>query len=107
MLTFGTLYFNLKDSAFLDYMLKSDIIRDNKSELETGKTGARIFYDLYYHLMLLPSDQIRSYLENNFPEYFKMFQSGLKANCFNDIDYLNDKVNEDAFLPYKDSYLNY
>jgi hypothetical protein len=107
MVTFGTVYFNLKEAALLDHMLKSEIIRDNKSELETGETGARVFYEIYYHLMLLPSDQIRSYLENNFPENFNKFKSGIKANCFNDVDYLNNKVNEDAFLPYKDAYLNY
>ena len=107
MATYGTIYFNLKQSALLDYMLKSEIIRDNKSELETGKTGARIFYDLYYHLMLIPVDLIREYLKNNFPKNFEIYKDGKKPIIFRDIDYNNNTVNEDAFLIYKEAYLNY
>jgi len=107
MATYGTIYFNLKEAALLDYMLKSEIIKYNKSDLEIGKTGAKIFYDLYYHLMLLPVVSIRFYLQNNFPTNFKIFEGGKRPIMFTDIDYFNNTINEDAFLPYKNAYLNY
>jgi len=107
MATYGTTYFNLNNAALLDYMLRSEIIRDNKSELEKGRTGARIFYDLYYYLMLLPADAIRIYLKTNFPKSYGLFEEGKKSIIFNDIDYNNNIVNEDAFFQYKDVYLNY
>jgi hypothetical protein len=107
MVTYGTIYFNLKQSVLLDYMLKSEIIRDDKSELEIGKTGARIYFDLYYHLMLIPVDLIRDYLKNNFPKNYQIFEEGKKPIIFRDVDYYKNSVNEQAFLPYKDAYLNY
>jgi len=107
MVTYGTTYFNLKNAALLDFMLRSEIIRDDKSELEIGKTGARIFYDLYYHLMLMPVDAIQVYLKNNFPKNYQLFKDGKKAVIFKDIDYKNNTVNENSFSPYKEAYLNY
>ncbi len=107
MLTYGTLYFNLRQSVLLDYFLKSRIIRDGKHELEIGKTGARIYFDLYYHLMIIPVDLIQDYLKNNFPKNYQNFEVGKKPIIFKDVDYSKNLVNEQAFLPYKDAYLNY
>ena len=61
--TFGVVYFNLKHAAFLDYLLKTDVVyfADN---VEIGFTGAKIYHELFCHLFLIPSLEIKHYLIN-------------------------------------------
>lgn len=97
--TYGNVYFRLRDPGLLDYLLKTDIIRSNKDVLETGITGARMFYALYYCLRVIPADMIRLYLKTNFPQSELKFQNGEKPNtgCFED---QSGKLNEEELKQY-------
>ena len=100
--TYGVVYFNLRQADFLDYLLRTDIVRQ-ENNVEIGMTGAKIYYELFYHLYLIPTIEIKRYLINNFPKTYSSFlTSNYKPRIFGDIDYDNDKVNEKAFKQYSD-----
>lgn len=100
--TFGVVYFNLRNPAFLDYLLKSGIVFDS-GEVEIGLTGAKIFHALFYHLFLIPESQIKGYLVNNFPKtYENLFKtSGHRLFGFG-IDYNTHTIDKTQFIRYKD-----
>lgn len=105
--TYGTICFNLRDIGLLDYILKSTIIKDNKDELEIGKTGARIFFNLFNHLLLIPDKTIRTCLTINFPKNYELYLSGKRTHLFSNIDYYQGLVKEERFETFKDAYKNY
>jgi hypothetical protein len=43
--TYGVVYFNLRQAAFMDYLLRSDIVVSNDyyNNVEMGLTGAKIY----------------------------------------------------------------
>lgn len=49
----------------LDSVLRSEVIK-NKSHVVIGQTGAKIFPELLDKLMLVDSENIKSYLKNEF-----------------------------------------
>lgn len=104
--TFGVVYFNLRQAAFMDYLLRTDIIvlNDYYNNVEIGLTGAKIYTDLFYHLFLIPTPETKRYLINNFPKtYSNLSTDNFTTRFFNDgIDYDNHIVNEDVFRPYSD-----
>jgi hypothetical protein len=57
----------LADSNTLDYFLRSEIIDESKGNIVIGKTGAKIFPDLYKRLIRVQSREVRSYLKSEFP----------------------------------------
>ena len=84
--TYGVVYFNLRQAAFMDYLLRSDIVlsNENYSNVEFGLTGAKIYYSLFYHLFLIPDQEIKKYLINNFPKsYFNLTANNLTMTFFN------------------------
>jgi len=104
--TYGVVYFNLRQAAFMDYLLRTDIVVSNDyyNNVEVGLTGAKIYNDLFYHLFLIPTLETKRYLINNFPKtYSNLISDNFTTKFFNDgIDYDNHIVNEDIFRPYSD-----
>lgn len=104
--TYGVVYFNLRQAAFMDYLLRTDIVTSSEyhNNVEIGLTGAKMYNDLFYHLFLIPTVEIKRYLVNNFPKTY----SNLTANNFtirffsNGIDYDKNKLDEDVFKQYSD-----
>jgi len=100
--TYGAVYFNLKDPGLLDYFLKSEFIRVDKDEVEIGTNGAKVFYDLYYYLMLIPNHSIRFYLRFNFPKNYFLFSSRKLPDYEGLFKFLGfGIVSEKDLLPYK------
>ena len=101
--TYGVVYFNLRQAAFMDYLLRTDIVAplDN---VEIGLTGAKIYNELFYHLFLIPTVETKRYLINNFPKtYSNLTSDNFSTRFFNDgIDYDNHIVKEEVFRPYSD-----
>ena len=104
--TYGVVYFNLRQAAFIDYLLRSDIVVSNDyyNNVEVGLTGAKIFNDLFYHLFLIPTTETKRYLINNFPTTYSNLTSPIfTRRFFNDgVDYDKHIVIEDVFRPYSD-----
>jgi hypothetical protein len=104
--TYGVVYFNLRQAAFMDYLLRTDIVisSDYYSNVEIGLTGAKIYNDLFYHLFLIPTVETKRYLINNFPNtYSNLSADNFTTRIFNDgVDYINHTVNEDIFRQYSD-----
>lgn len=104
--TYGVVYFNLRQAAFMDYLLRTDIVVSNDyyNNVEVGLTGAKIYNELFYHLFLIPTIETKRYLINNFPEtYSNLTAENFLTRFFNDgIDYDKHIVNEDVFKPYSD-----
>jgi len=104
--TYGVVYFNLRQAAFMDYLLRTDIVISSEyyNNLEIGLTGAKINNDLFYHLFLIPTVEIKRYLVNNFPKTFSnMTNSNFTTRFFSDgIDYDRNKLDEEVFKQYKD-----
>mgnify|MGYP003986858551 CR=1 FL=1 len=100
--TFGVVYFNLKHAAFLDYLLKTDVVyfADN---VEIGFTGAKIYHELFCHLFLIPSLEIKHYLINNFPKTFQNLYVDTVYTIFGIVDdYDTFQVDESKIIEYKD-----
>lgn len=55
----------LNDASLLDKVLRSEVIKE-KSNVITGKTGARIFPELLHRLIQCHSSVIREYLHEEF-----------------------------------------
>ena len=106
MASYGTVYFHLRESDFLDYLLKTDIVY-MKDGVEIGVTKAKIFYELFYHLYLIPAPEIRLYLINNFPLSYSKFVAGVTPIVFSDVNYELNILDEVAFNEYKDYYRKY
>lgn len=104
--TFGVVYFNLRQAAFMDYLLRTDIVISSEynNNVEIGSTGAKIYNDLFYHLFLIPTVEIKRYLVNNFPKtYSNLTNSNFTTRFFSDgIDYERNKLDEEVFKQYKD-----
>jgi hypothetical protein len=104
--TYGVVYFNLRQAAFIDYLLQTDIVISNDyyNNVEIGLTGAKIYNDLFYHLFLIPNVETKRYLINNFPKtYSNLSADNFTTRFFNDgVDYNNHTVNEDIFRQYID-----
>lgn len=102
--TYGVVYFNLRQAAFMDYLLRTDIVVSNDyyNNVEVGLTGAKIYAELFYHLFLIPTVETKRYLINNFPKtYSNLTSDNFSTRFFNDgIDYDNHIVNEEIFRPY-------
>ena len=58
-------YFN--DAALLDKILRTEVIKD-KGNLIIGKTGAKIYKNLYWELLKCDDDSIKQYLRTEFSE---------------------------------------
>ena len=84
----------LEDPIVLDYFLKFKSIQQ-KGNIILSITGAKIYYDLYYDLMLVKNNRIKEYLIKEFPEYYSMFQSRiLPGEQYSFIDYNRNEVIE-------------
>lgn len=101
--TYGVVYFNLKNAAFMDYLLRTDIVYID-DRVEIGLTGAKVYYELFYHLYLIPTPEIRLYLISNFPNSYKHFITDKnKPRFFSEgIDYENNVIDENYFKRYSD-----
>jgi len=101
--TYGVLYFNLRKAAFMDYLLRIDVVYSD-ANVETGLTGAKIYNSLFFHLFLIPTAEIKRYLINNFPKtYTNLSTKDFTTKIFsNGIDYDNHKLDEDVFRQYSD-----
>lgn len=100
--TYGVVYFNLRQAAFMDYLLRTDIVSDD-GEIEKGFTGAKIYHSLFYHLFLIPTPEIKRYLINNFPKTFANLFVDYSPQFFgNGIDYDKHTIDEAVFRQYSD-----
>jgi len=101
--TYGVVYFNLRQAAFMDYLLRTDIVYSD-SGVEIGLTGAKIYNALFYHLLLIPTSEIKRYLINNFPKtYSNVATTDFTTRFFsNGIDYEKHILDEDVFRQYSD-----
>jgi hypothetical protein len=99
--TFGMVYFNLRNAAFLDYLLRSDIVR-NEPNVSYGITGAKLFSELFNYLFLIPDDNIKRYLINNFPDAYNELPRVPYPTIVGIIDYENIIVDESVIEQYKD-----
>lgn len=85
---------HLEDPIVLDYFLKSKYIQQ-KGNIILSITGAKIYYDLFYDLMLVKNNHIKEYLIKEFPEYNKMFQNRiLPDEQYSFIDYNRNEIVE-------------
>ena len=104
--TYGVVYFNLRQSAFMDYLLRTDIVISSEyyNNVEIGLTGAKIYNDLFYHLFLIPTTEIKRYLINNFPKtYSNLSSTNFTTRFFsNGIDYDKHTLDEEVFKQYRD-----
>lgn len=101
--TYGVVYFNLRQAAFMDYLLRTDIVK-YYNNVEIGLTGAKIYNDLFYHLFLIPTNEIKRYLINNFPKtYANLSSTNFTTRFFSSgIDYDKHILNEEVFKQYSD-----
>ncbi len=101
--TYGVVYFNLRQAAFMDYLLQTNIVYSDGG-VEIGLTGAKIYNTLFYHLLLIPTPEIKRYLVNNFPKtYSNLATTNFTTRFFNDgIDYEKHILDEDVFRQYSD-----
>lgn len=76
--TYGVVYFNLRQAAFMDYLLRADIVQSDAG-VEIGLTGAKIYNSLFYHLFLIPTPEIKQYLVNNFPKTYSTLTTDFTA----------------------------
>lgn len=104
--TFGVVYFNLRQAAFMDFLLRTDIVASNEyyNNAEIGLTGAKIFNELFHHLYLIPSLDVKRYLINNFPITFNnLYNNGPINTLLGTVDnYETFIANETEILKYKD-----
>jgi hypothetical protein len=104
--TYGVVYFNLRQSAFMDYLLRTDIVISSEyyNNVEIGLTGAKIYNALFYHLFLIPTTEIKRYLINNFPKtYSNWATTDFTTRFFSDgIDYEKHILDEAVFRQYSD-----
>jgi hypothetical protein len=68
-----SIFNSLSSPGVFDYFLKTPIIKNGPSLPEIGLTGAKIFYDLFYHLYISPDVDIHEYLTLNFAKSVKVF----------------------------------
>ena len=61
----------LDDENVLDYVLKSEIISNYPERSFSGKTGAKIYPELYDYLIKIESVNIQNYLASEFENYKK------------------------------------
>lgn len=95
--TYGVVYFNLRQAAFMDYLLRTGIVYPGEG-VENGLTGAKIYHSLLYHLFLIPTPEIKRYLINNFPKTFSSLFTDCRPRFFSrGIDYDNNTIDEEAF----------
>lgn len=82
--TYGVVYFNLRQAAFMDYLLRTDIVVSNDfyNNVEVGLTGAKIYNDLFYHLFLIPTPETKRYLINNFPKHIQTYRLTISRQGF-------------------------
>jgi len=100
--TYGVVYFNLRRASFMDYLLRTDAVGAG-TNVEIGLTGAKIYHELFYHLFLIPTPEIKRYLINNFPKtYIELFIQDKPRFFLDGIDYDNNTLNEDFFKQYSD-----
>ena len=100
--TYGVVYFNLRQAAFMDYLLRTDIVFTDGS-VETGYTGAKIYHSLFYHLFLIPNLEIKRYLINNFPKTYSTLFTNQRPRFFSKgINYDNNTLDEEVFKQYSD-----
>lgn len=101
--TYGVVYFNLRQAAFMDYLLRTDIVYQDAG-VEIGMSNAKIYESLFYHLFLIPTPEIKRYLINNFPKtYTNLTARDFTTRFFsNGIDYDNHTVDEEVFKQYSD-----
>lgn len=101
--TFGVVYFNIRQAAFLDYLLRTVRFSINE-QAEFGLTGAIINKSLFYHLHLIPEKEIKYYLINNFPKTYISFLTNdfVDRKFYSGIDYRNHIVDEAVFKDYCD-----
>lgn len=100
--TYGVVYFNLRQAAFMDYLLRADIVQSDAG-VEIGLTGAKIYNSLFYHLFLIPTPEIKQYLVNNFPKTYSTLTTDFTARFFsNGIDYDKHTLDEEVFKQYSD-----
>ena len=59
---------HLDSVAVLDYILKGAIVKPTQ-DVAVGKTGARIYTELWHRLNHVESAKIRKYLAENFPPF--------------------------------------
>jgi hypothetical protein len=57
----------LNDAALLDKILRTEVIKDN-GNLTIGKTGAKIYKDLYWELLKCDDYSIKQYLRTEFAD---------------------------------------
>ena len=102
--TYGVVYFNLRQAAFMDYLLRTDIVVSTEyyNNVEIGLTGAKIYNTLFYHLFLIPTLEIKRYLIHNFPNTYSNFETtDFTFPLFSDgIDYEKHILDENVFRPY-------
>lgn len=104
--TFGVVYYNLRQAAFMDYLLRTDIVISNEyyNNVEIGLTGAKIYHELFTHLFLIPSKETKRYLLNNFPQtYSNIYQNGPISTLLGTVNnYGSFIADETQILEYKD-----
>ncbi len=104
--TYGVVYFNLRQAAFMDYLLRTDIVVSNEyyNNVEIGLTGAKIYHELFTHLFLIPSKETKRYLLTNFPKtYSNLYQNGPINTLLGTVNnYETFNVDETQILQYKD-----
>jgi hypothetical protein len=101
--TYGVVYFNLRQAAFMDHLLQSDIVYMD-ANVEIGLTGAKIYHELFTHLFLIPCKETKRYLLNNFPQtYSNLYQNGPICTLLGTVsNYENFIIDETQILQYKD-----
>lgn len=62
---------HLTDPLTLDFVLNGDCIKEYKGNVIRGKTGAKIYQELFIYLKRVESRPIQEYLENEFEERLK------------------------------------
>ncbi len=100
---YGVVYFNLRQAAFMDYLLRTDIVYVG-TNVEIGLTGAKIYHELFTHLLLIPSSEIKRYLINNFPNtYTNLYQNRPIHTLLGTVnDFESFTVDETQIFQYKD-----
>jgi hypothetical protein len=102
---YWSIFNSLSNPGVLDYFLKTPVIKEEPSAPEVGLTGAKIFYDLFYHLFILPSNAIHEYLTLNFPKSTKAFELKQKPLVrFLFVDYNSDMIDVSGINSYRINY---
>ena len=65
---------HLNQTSILDLFLRSGAIQERGNTIK-APNGASIYYDLFKYLMNVKSDDIKAYLQQQFPEYFQFFKA--------------------------------